>query len=78
MNKWHLVKALKMKYIQGQSLNTLEEYEQAISNIIQIGEECKNQIEKRFTSFINHTENLNFDIDDDFLINWYKEQKKKT
>jgi len=60
-----------------QSLNTLEEYEQAISNIIQIGEECKNQIEKRFTSFINHTENLNFDIDDDFLINWYKEQKEK-
>ena len=35
------------------SLNTLEEYDQAISNIIQIGEECKNQIEKRFVAFIN-------------------------
>ena len=58
------------------SLNTLEEYDQAISNIIQIGEECKNQIEKRFAAFINHIENLSFDIDDDFLIGWYKEQKE--
>ncbi|WP_099290455.1 ATP-binding protein [Butyricimonas sp. Marseille-P3923] len=56
---------------------TREDYEQAINIVLQVGEETRNQIEKRFSSFTNHVENLSFDIDDDYLVGWYKEQQEK-
>lgn len=58
-------------------LVTKEDYEKAITNILLIGENSKDQIESKFSSFINHVENLSFDIDDDVLITWYKEQQEK-
>lgn len=56
---------------------TREDYEHAISIVLQVGEETRNQIEKKFISFINHVENLNIDIDDDYLVTWYKDQQEK-
>lgn len=58
-------------------LITKDDYEKAITNILLIGEDCKDQIESRFSPFVSHVENLSFDIDDDILISWYKEQQEK-
>lgn len=56
--------------------NTKEEYQSAISFIIKAKEEIKTQIFDRYGSFIEHMENLDFEVDDDFLIDWYKKQQE--
>lgn len=57
-------------------LNTKEEYQSAISFIIKAKEEIKNQISDKYVSFVEHMENLDFEVDDDFLIDWYKKQQE--
>lgn len=59
------------------TLNTKEEYEKAIEYILSSKESILVQIDSRYSSFVTHIENLSFDIDDDVLIGWYKEQHKK-
>lgn len=59
------------------TLNTKEEYEKAIECILSTKESMLEQIDSRYSSFVTHIENLSFDIDDDVLIGWYKEQHKK-
>lgn len=59
------------------SLNTKEEYEKAIECILSSKESMLQRIDSRYSSFVTHIENLNFEIDDDVLIGWYKEQHKK-
>ena len=56
---------------------TREDFEQAINVVLATGEEVKNQAEQKFSAFLNHVENLNFEVDDDLLTNWYMEQKEK-
>lgn len=58
------------------TLNTKEEYEKAIECILSSKESILAQIDSRYSSFVTHIENLSFDIDDDVLIGWYKEQHK--
>lgn len=58
-------------------LNTKDEYEKAIECILSSKESTLLQIDSRYSSFVMHIENLSFDIDDDVLIGWYKEQHKK-
>ena len=42
-----------------------------------MAEETKDQIESKLAPFISHLEGLTFEIDDDYLVGWYKEQQKK-
>lgn len=56
---------------------TREDFEQAIDVVLATGEEVRNQAEQKFSSFLNHVENLNFEVDDDLLTGWYMEQKEK-
>lgn len=60
-----------------EDLNTKEDLDNAISLINKLSEETKDQIEKKLAPFINHIEGLNFEIDDDYLVGWYKEQNNK-
>jgi len=66
--------------IQNTNINDLsskEDLDYAISLVNRLSEETKDQIEKKLAPFINHIQGLNFDIDDDYLVGWYKEQNKK-
>lgn len=60
-----------------EELNTKEDLDFAISLVNRLAEEAKDQIDGKFGPFINHIEGLNFEIDDDYLVGWYKEQQKK-
>nr|WP_244603480.1 ATP-binding protein [Methanococcoides sp. NM1] len=42
-----------------------------------IHDSLMDEIEDKYSSFIKHVEGLNFDIDDDLLVGWYKEQYEK-
>ena len=57
-------------------LNTKQEYQSAISFIIKAKEDIKAQIFDKYVSFVEHMENLDFEVDDDFLIDWYKKQQE--
>lgn len=57
-------------------LNTKEDYQSAISFIIKSKDEIKTQIYDKYVSFVEHIENLDFEVDDDFLIDWYKKQQE--
>lgn len=57
-------------------LNTKEDYQSAISFIIKTKDEIKAQIYDKYVSFVEHMENLDFEVDDDFLIDWYKKQQE--
>lgn len=57
-------------------LNTKEDYQSAISFIIKSKDEIKTQIHDKYVSFVEHMENLDFEVDDDFLIDWYKKQQE--
>lgn len=46
----------------------------AINEMVSVSDQIKNTIQNRFDPFINHIEGLNFDIDEDYLVKWYKEQ----
>lgn len=59
------------------SLNTKEDLDYSISLLNRLAEETKDQIEGKLAPFINHIEGLTFEIDDDYLVGWYKEQQKK-
>lgn len=56
-------------------LNTKEEYQSAISFIIKAKDDIRAQIDDKYVSFVEHMENLDFEVDDDFLIDWYKKQQ---
>lgn len=60
-----------------ESLNTKEDLDSAISLLTRLAEETKDQIESKLAPFISHLEGLTFEIDDDYLVGWYKEQQKK-
>lgn len=60
-----------------ESLRTKEDLDYSISLLTRLAEETKDQIEGKFAPFINHLEGLTFEIDDDYLVGWYKEQQKK-
>lgn len=42
-----------------------------------IHDALKEEIEEKYDSFVKHVEGLSFDIDDDLLVGWYKEQYEK-
>lgn len=54
-----------------------DEIERRIRNLEIIQESILDEIEDQFDSFIQHIEGLTFDIDDDLLVGWYKEQYEK-
>lgn len=70
------MESLKNSVQKLSELNTEEEYQSAISFIIKAKEEIKNQISDKYVSFVEHMENLDFEVDDDFLIDWYKKQQE--
>ncbi|MGE5343923.1 MAG: ATP-binding protein [Candidatus Omnitrophota bacterium] len=37
----------------------------------------REELEEKYDSFLKHVENMTFDIDHDFLVNWYKDQYQK-
>ncbi len=57
-------------------LRTKEDYQSAISFIIKAKDVIKTQISDKYDSFVEHMENLDFEVDDDFLIDWYKKQQE--
>ncbi len=78
-NRILLSVCLKNRYQTGipEVPKTREDFEQAINVVLGNREEVKNQAEQKFSAFLNHVENLNFEVDDDLLTNWYMEQKEK-
>lgn len=54
-----------------------EDYQQAIKNLQELSFEMIEKIKDRYNSFVEHVEGLNFDIDDDKLVDWYQQQNKK-
>lgn len=57
------------------NLHSKEEYEEASIKLDALGEEVKNSINAKYKPFIEHVENLNFDVDDDYLVAWHKMQE---
>ena len=57
------------------SLCDREEYEKAIQKVSTLGEEIIDAVNAKFKPFIEHASNLNFDIDDDYLVAWHKSQE---
>jgi len=53
------------------------EVEEHIIELEKIHNSLIEEIEEKFESFIRHIESLSFDIDDDLLVGWYKEEYKK-
>lgn len=51
-----------------------EEIKNKIGSLEIIHTSLKEEIEEKYHSFIKHVEGLSFDIDDDLLVGWYKEQ----
>jgi signal transduction histidine kinase len=66
----------QLNQIPIENLKTKTELEAGLINIEKLTSEFKNSISERFESFIKHVESLNFDIDDDYLVGWYKEQNE--
>lgn len=58
------------------SLITREGCSAAIESVRKLADSFMDDIEKRYLPLVNHVENMNFDVDDDFLVGWYKEQAK--
>lgn len=54
-----------------------EELKNRIEQLGTIYEAIKEEIEDKYGSFVDHVESLSFDIDDDLLVGWYKEQYEK-
>lgn len=54
-----------------------EEIEKRIRDLERIQESVLDEIEDKFESFVKHIEGLTFDIDDDLLVGWYKDQYEK-
>lgn len=54
-----------------------EEIEKRIRSLEKIHDSIMDEIEEKYESFIRHVEDLSFDIDDDLLVGWYKEQYEK-
>jgi len=54
-----------------------EEIKKNIELLEVIHNSLKEEIEEKYSSFISHVEGLSFDIDDDLLVGWYKEQYEK-
>lgn len=57
------------------SLCDREEYEKAIQKVSILGEEIIDAVNAKFKPFIEHASNLNFDVDDDYLVAWHKSQE---
>ena len=56
--------------------NTKEDYQSSISFILKSKDEIKSLIYDKYVPFIEHMENLDFEVDDDLLIDWYKKQQE--
>ncbi len=54
-----------------------EELKRRIEQLGAIYDAIKEEIEDKYDSFVDHVESLSFDIDDDLLVGWYKEQYEK-
>lgn len=54
-----------------------EEVKNRIELLENIHDVLKHEIDEKYDSFIKHVEGLSFDIDDDLLVGWYKEQYEK-
>jgi len=54
-----------------------DEIEIRIKALEQIREAIVDDLEEKYEPFISHVEGLSFDIDDDLLLDWYKEQYEK-
>lgn len=54
-----------------------KEIEKRIEELEQIEESVLDEIEDHYESFIKHVEGLTFEIDDDLLVSWYKDQYEK-
>jgi hypothetical protein len=66
----------QLNQIPIEKLKSKKELEEGLLNIERLTDEFKNTINEKFESFIKHVESLNFDIDDDYLVGWYKEQNE--
>lgn len=53
------------------------EVKERIELLEKIRDALREDIEEKYDSFVKHVEGLSFDIDDDLLVGWYKEQYEK-
>lgn len=60
-----------------QETDEKEDVSAKISGLINLAEEQINNIDHSIGGFIKHVENLQIDVDDDFLRGWYQEQNEK-
>lgn len=63
--------------ISHEGLVTKSDYHHAINFLHDLSSEIMEIIKERYCPFVEHVENLNFDIDDDMLVDWYQQQNKK-
>lgn len=63
--------------ISQNKLITRTDFTQAINSLREISFDFMESIKNRYSPFVEHVENLNFDIDDDILVDWYQQQNKK-
>ena len=53
------------------------EVKERIELLEKVHDALREEIEEKYDSFVRHVEGLSFDIDDDLLVGWYKEQYEK-
>ena len=54
-----------------------EDVEKRMEMLENVHDALREEIQEKYDSFVKHVEGLSFDIDDDLLIGWYKEQYEK-
>lgn len=54
-----------------------EEVEKRMELLENVHDALRDEIIEKYDSFVKHVEGLSFDIDDDLLLGWYKEQYEK-
>lgn len=63
--------------ISQKELITKADYSVAIEELRTVTDSVVNEVTDRYLPFVEHVENLSFDIDDDMLVDWYQRQNKK-
>lgn len=56
---------------------TRKDYKKVIDSLVRFIYQLKEEINDKMEPFLKHIEGLNFDVDEEFLVSWYKEQEEK-
>lgn len=63
--------------ISQEGLVSKDDYNRAIDELRNCSEAILHDISERYKPFVEHVENLSFEVDDDMLVNWYERQNQK-